>query len=173
MGISFKFLQCKRAEPPEVETIECAVALKGSTSWSTCSEPIGDVFIGYAGAIVPPDELHIDQETGKKYKVPQPNEVDISNMFEFYGIDSEIHQCPVCDLKGTLRTLLPHLNNTESGFIETVYPTPKSTPDKPIVKGSESGAIAIPSGSSFIGEIHPSHSWTFKQLGEWLETLGY
>jgi len=182
MGISFKFLQCKRAEPPEVESIECAVALKGSTSWSTYSEPIGDVFTGYAGAIVPHD-THIDPLTHKQFKVPQPNEKDIGDMFKFYGIDLEkTYQCPACDLKGSLRTLLPHLNNTDSGFIETVYPTPKPTPeiDKPIVKGSVDGAIAIPSGEttfpygdSFVGEIHESHGWNFKQLGEWMKTLGY
>ena len=176
MGISFKFLQCKRAEPPEVESIECAKPIKGSTSWSTCSEPIGDIFIGYAGAIVPhAEQIHIDPLTHKQFKVPQPNEKDIGDMFKFYGIDAEIYECPVCDLKGSLRTLLPHLNNTESGFIGTVYATPKPTPEDCDceVDRPASGEITIPSGDSFIGEIHESHGWTFKQLGEWLETLGY
>ncbi len=170
MGISFKFLQCKRAEPPEVESIECAVALKGSTSWS---EPFEDYTCGisWGGAIVAPaEQIHIDPLTHKQFKVPQPNEKDIGDMFKFYGIDAEIYECPVCDLKGSLRTLLPHLNNTESGFIGTVYATPKPTPE---VDRPASGEITIPSGDSFIGEIHESHGWTFKQLGEWLETLGY
>jgi len=175
MGISFKFLQCKRSHPPEVESIECAVALKGSTSWSDWSEPIGDYTItsggAWDGAMVPPAKpIYIDPVTHKQFKVPQPNEKDIGDMFKFYGIDAEIYECPVCDLKGSLRTLLPHLNNTESGFIETVYTTPKPTPE---VDRPASGEITIPSGDSFIGEIHESHGWTFKQIGKWMESLGY
>jgi len=183
MVISFSSFQCKRAHPPEIEdvikirerrsrrerSIKDVEPLKGYACWS---EPLGDIsYVPWdASVVAPAEQIHIDPLTHKQFKVPQPNEVDISNMFEFYGIDAKIYECPVCDLKGTLRTLLPHLNNTESGFIGTVYATPKPTPE---VDRPASGEITIPSGDSFIGEMHESHGWTFKQLGEWLETLGH
>ena len=186
MVISFSSFQCKRAHPTEIEDVikirerrdrrgrVMTEPLKGYSVWS---EPLGDIsYVPWDGSVVAPaEQIHIDPLTHKQFKVPQPNEKDIGDMFKFYGIDAEIYECPVCDLKGSLRTLLPHLNNTESGFIGTVYATPKPTPEDCDceVDRPASGEITIPSGDSFIGEIHESHGWTFKQLGEWLETLGH
>jgi len=204
MVISFSSFQCKRAYPPEVEDVikirerrsrrERSIEdvkplrafgksefepLKGYSVWS---EPIGDIsFTSLDGSIVPPaNPIHIDPLTHKQFKAPNPNEKDIGDMFRFYGIDAEIYECPVCDLKGTLRTLLPHLNNIdrnpdvfysdESEYLGELAPKV----DKPV---SEE-LVMTPSGRSFIGTgiiVQPirSHGWNFKQLGEWLETLGH
>ena len=130
--------------------------------------------------------VHIDPVTKKRFKLPNaPSSVDITNMFKFYGIGDKIHKCPACGMEGNMRSLLPHLNNIDrAGDLfkadEGEY-LGERTPevDKPVVVESVeadriSGEIWIPSGGR-VGIVEPirSHGWNFKQIGEWMNTLGY
>jgi len=145
MVISFKFLQCKRAHPPEIEVVikrrERRKSLHDYRDYKFVS---WDVPWDGTPAVKP---MYTDQETGKQFTVPSPNEKDILKMFNFYGIDLEkTYKCPVCDLKGNMRTLLPHLNNDQG---VNVF----------IVEGYT--------------ERFGSHGWNFKQIGEWMAKEGY
>lgn len=146
MGISFSSLQCKRSHPPEV---------KEEIVWETPPRISASSWKGFSYEFIEPlDTSFVDPTTKKRFKASQPDEQDITDMLSFYGIDqTKTYKCPVCDLKGSLRTLLPHLNNTSTGYIE----------------------ISESTGSSIAGvcELRESHGWNFKQLGKWMESLGY
>jgi len=149
MVISFSSFQCKRAHPPEVESIEAVKPLGAWGASITMTEK--DMFYrDYTmDFVVPPPAVPIltDPITHKQFKVPtSPNEHAILKMFKFYGIDiNKTYQCPACPLKADMRTLLPHLNN-DQGI--NVF----------MIEGYENR--------------FESHGWNFKQLGEWLESLG-
>ena len=146
MGISFRFLQCKRAHPPDIAptaTVEAKPYLYTSHM---------DYHIE-----VPVEPKYFDTVTQKHFTIPPTKEEDILKMLDFYGIDkTKIYQCPVCSLQANMRSLLPHLNNSTSdaGYYDTAIPS------------------GIVMGVSRCIE-YKSHGWDFKQLGKWMESLGY
>ena len=160
MVISFSSFQCKRANPPEIEAviairkirerrierrrIEDVKPLRGTVSY------LDYKFMPWDGSIVPAPAhpIHIDPITHKQFKATNsPNEHEILKMFKFYGVDiNKKYQCPACNLEADIRTLLPHLNNDEG---VNVF----------MLDGFE--------------DKFQSHGWNFKQLGEWMDTLGY
>lgn len=76
----------------------------------------------------------------------RPTIKDLETMLEFFGIKhDEKTQCPECDVMLQMRSLLVHLNDKGS-FMAC---------------GSE-GNYNV-----------PNHGWTFKQIGKWLEEMGY
>lgn len=84
--------------------------------------------------------------TVKPFKTVMPTEDRVREMLKFFGIDyEEIVECPVCKVKVKMRSMLPHLNNDENDCFDV------------------DGKI----------RVFPNHNWTFKQLGEWLESLGH
>ena len=210
MVISFSSFQCKRAKPPEIEDvikirerrslrqrrIEEIRPLRHPFGTSMFTSKRDDVFYReYTADYVVPaiaetmDEyksVHIDPVTKKRFKLPNaPSSIDITNMFEFYGIGDKIHKCPACGMEGNMRSLLPHLNNIdripdmfyadESEYLGEVAPKV----DKPVVVESVeadriSGEIWTPSGGR-VGIVEPirSHGWNFKQIGEWMAKEGY
>lgn len=174
MVISFKFLQCKRAHPPEIKDViairerrerwierrrvmtkprafgksEFSVTLSSGAS-VTIDEGSAWMGGGYPfGSVKPADPFYIDPVTQKRFKVTNsPNEHEILKMFKFYGVDiNKTYKCPACDLEADIRTILPHLNN-----------------DKGV-------NVFMLEGFT---EKYGSHGWNFKQLGKWMETLGY
>ena len=195
MVISFSSFQCKRANPPEIEDvikirerrsirqrrIEDVEPLRGTVSY------LDYKFMPWDGSIVPAPAhpIHIDPITHKQFKATNsPNEHEILKMFKFYGVDiNKIYQCPVCNFEADMRTLLPHLNNIdrtpdvfyadESEYLGEL--APKVDKPAPEVDRPVSGEVfGVSSGRSFsIVEPISSHGWNFKQIGEWMDTLGY
>lgn len=75
-----------------------------------------------------------------------PTEGSVREMLKFYGIDyDEVIICPVCGVQVKMRSMLPHLNNSGDDCFDV------------------DGEL----------RMFPNHNWTFKQLGEWLESLGH
>ena len=165
MVISFSSFQCKRAHPPHLEDV---IKIRERRERRIERRRIEDVkplraygkseftsyldykYIPWDGSIVPPPAPAVltDPITQKRFKVPNsPNEHEILKMFKFYGVDiNKKYQCPACNLEADIRTLLPHLNNDEG---VNVF----------MLDGFE--------------DKFQSHGWNFKQLGEWMDTLGY
>jgi uncharacterized C2H2 Zn-finger protein len=103
----------------------------------------------------PSEPIYTDHETLRQYKAPMPKEIDIAQMLEFFGIDQdEILKCPECDLHVRMRTLLPHLNNTAHGYYMDELENPNPIDMNNLRR-------------------YDDHGWTFKQMGEWLASLGY
>ena len=83
-------------------------------------------------------------DTISDFKRNIPTGEDVNEMLEFYGIDSDkTFQCPAC---------------TEMGAVMRVM----------ITHLNDSGYLQTP-----IGVMVKNHDWTFKQIGKWLEKLGY
>jgi len=84
----------------------------------------------------------------RPYKAKTPTFNAVTDMLKFYGIDpDELVQCPACDEIRCIRALIPHLNN--EGYDLVLIP----------------GRVDYKQISN--------HSWTFKQMGKWLESLGH
>ena len=85
-----------------------------------------------------------------------PTQKDIDDMLKFIEIDSnEMVNCPECDMRCQMKFMITHLNdkgNTWSASYKSVV-------------SSNSGPTQIMS--------FDNHSWTFKQIGKWLDSLGY
>ena len=172
MVISFSSFQCKRANPPEIKDV---IAIRkrrafGKSEFFSLASPRpiasrseasivvdegsastggGTFDRGYPfGCIEPAIPFYVDPITRKQFKLTKsPNEDEILGMFKFYGIDiNKIYQCPVCDLQANMREMLPHLNND---------------------KGVNFFVL-----DGFMDKFE-SHGWNFKQLGEWMDSLGY
>ncbi len=75
-----------------------------------------------------------------------PSTDDIEKMLAFYGIGADKStQCPECNIKLPMRSIITHLNDD----------------GKSLTFGNNSSLS------------YSNHSWTFKQIGKWLEGLGY
>ena len=167
MVISFSSFQCKRAHPPHLEDVIAIRKIRerrierkrrdieplrayGKSEFTGYGSYLDYEYVPWDGSIVPQPAhpIYVDSITHKQFKVPtSPNEHEILKMFKFYGVDiNKKYQCPVCNLEADMRTLLPHLNNDRG---VNVF----------MVDGFE--------------DKFQSHGWNFKQLGEWMDTLGY
>ncbi len=82
-------------------------------------------------------------------KCNTPTAEDVDEMLSDYGIDPhKMIQCPACaELCGNMRLIIAHLNDTGSRH-------------------------SIDNAKIKYFDIE-NHSWTFKQIGKWLEGLGY
>ena len=86
--------------------------------------------------------------------IPKPK--DITEMLTFYGIDGDKEvPCPACPMSSQLKYMIAHLND---GFSHTYSSTYKADNDE----------IKCTNVKSYL-----NHSWSFKQIGKWLESLGY
>lgn len=98
-------------------------------------------------------------EDVSKYK-PAPTHINITDMLKFYGIDGDkVIQCPECKMISPIRYIITHLN--DSRFTHT-YSSMKKLTDTGDKLWTAPGIQA-----------YENHAWTFKQLGKWLEGLGY
>jgi len=89
-----------------------------------------------------------------------PTHDDISKMFEFYGINGDkIVQCPECEMISPIRYVITHLNDLTYTHTYSSMNAIKDNIDKLW------NAPGI--------ESYENHAWTFKQIGKWLEGLGY
>jgi len=89
-----------------------------------------------------------------------PSHDDITKMLEFYGINADkIIQCPECNMMSPIRFLITHLN--DSKFSHT-YSSIHSLDENP-TGWNVSSRI----------QSYENHALTFKQIGKWLEGLGY
>lgn len=94
-----------------------------------------------------------------KYK-PAPSHIDITAMLKFYGIDGDrVVQCPECEMISPIRYVITHLN--DSRFTHT-YSSMKT------LKDNKENIWTAPGIQGY-----ENHAWTFKQMGKWLEGLGY
>ncbi len=98
---------------------------------------------------------------GKSYSVSIPSQDDLSNMMKFFGMEADkIVQCPECDMKCQLVHMIPHLNDRGDTY---------------------SASYSTAWGKSIFSDIlkqnnikcFTNHEWSFKQIGKWLESLGY
>ncbi len=93
------------------------------------------------------------------YKL-SPSNNDITAMLRFYGIDGDkVTQCPECEMISPIRYVITHLN--DSRFTHT-YSSMKTMADNVDKLWASPGL-----------QSYENHAWTFKQLGKWLEGLGY
>ncbi len=105
-------------------------------------------------------EIKIEGEELIGLSKPAPSHIDITAMLKFYGIDGDrVVQCPECKMISPIRYVITHLN--DSRFSHT-YSSMKTLKDKGDKLWTAPGIQA-----------YENHAWTFKQMGQWLEGLGY
>ncbi len=85
-----------------------------------------------------------------------PTQREVDDMLKFFGLDPDkTVDCPECDMKVQIKYMIIHLNDkglTWSSIYE-MSQEPKAGPTQ--IKSFK------------------NHMWTFKQIGKWLESIGY
>lgn len=90
-----------------------------------------------------------------------PSQLDISDMLKFFGMDADkMVNCPECKMKCQLAHMIPHLNDRGETYSAS-YNTGWG-------KGTIKGFLKQENIKCF-----KNHEWSFKQIGKWLESLGY
>ena len=90
-----------------------------------------------------------------------PTQIDLDNMMGFFGIEGKkIVKCPECNMKCQIVHMIPHLNDRGD-----TYSASYSTA---LGKGTIKGFLKQEQIKRFT-----NHEWSFKQIGKWLESLGY
>ena len=94
----------------------------------------------------------MDSDIRTRTLLPRPRspiEDEVQAMLRFFGIDpNKLTSCPACGIELIMRAMLPHLNNN-GGDMFGDFDRMDSA------------------------KVTPNHSWTFKQIGKWLEEIGY
>ena len=101
--------------------------------------------------------IEVSEDMGTLHSVVNiPTQKDIDDMLKFFGVDSDkMVDCPECLMRCQIKFMITHLNdkgNTWSASYK-MSELPKSGPTQ--IKSFD------------------NHQWTFKQIGKWLESLGY
>ncbi len=90
-----------------------------------------------------------------------PSQLDISDMLKFFGMDADkMVKCPECNMKCQLVHMFPHLNDRGETYSAS-YSTGWG-------KGTIKGVLKQDNVKCF-----KNHKWSFKQIGKWLESIGY
>lgn len=90
-----------------------------------------------------------------------PSQQDINEMMEFFGMDADkMVKCPECNMKCQLKFMITHLNDRGETYSAS-YSTGWG-------KGNIKGFLKQEDVKRF-----ENHEWSFKQIGKWLESLGY
>lgn len=101
--------------------------------------------------------IEVSEDMGKLVAISTyPTADDIEKMLKFFGIDSNrMVKCPECDMYCRIRYMMPHLNDSFGKTYSSTYKL-------------DNEIVTPPDISSF-----ENHGMSFKQIGKWLESLGY